>query len=135
MMRVLSALLVGLFSGFLTYMIFGLVIGPRDVSPLFVMTTFLGGWAFTTYVVLIGAATAPQVWSRGGLLGAVEWLLLGLTMWVYSGRTLAENENAGDALGAALNPIIGIGLAMCMAIPCLIIYVMASRVSNKSHSD
>ena len=134
-MRVLSALLVGLFSGFLIYIIFGLVIGPRDVSPLFVMTTFLGGWAFTTYVVLIGATTASKVWARGGLMGAVEWLLVGLTMLMYHGRTLAESENAAGTLGAALNPIIGIGLAVLMAIPCLIIYFMASRASNKSHSN
>ena len=134
MMRVLSALLVGLFSGFLIYIISGLVVGPRDVSPLFIMTTFLGGWAFTTYVVLIGASTAPKVWARGGLLGAGEWLLVGFTMFVYSGRTVAESEHPGDT-GAAVNPIIGIGLAVCMAIPCLIIYFMASRVSNKSRSN
>ena len=133
-MRVLSALLVGLFSGFLIYIIFGLVIGQRDVSPLFVMTTFLGGWALTTYAVLTGATAASTVWSRGGLLGAGEWLLVGFTMLVYSGRTVAESERPG-VTGAAVNPIIGIGLAVCMAIPCLIIYFMASRVSNKSRSN
>ena len=89
-MRILSALLVGLFSGFLIYMIFGLIIGPRDVSSPFVMAIFFGGWALTTYVVLNGAATVAKVWSIGGLIGAVEWLLFGLAMLLYGAKTLAE---------------------------------------------
>ena len=99
-MRILSALLVGLFSGFLIYMIFGLIIGPRDVSSPFVMATFFGGWALTTYVVLNGAATVAKVWSIGGLIGAVECLLLGL-------KTLAEEPT----FGAGFTSMIGIGLA------------------------
>ena len=138
MLRIVSALLVGLFSGFLIYIIFGLVIGPKDVSPLFIMTTFLGGWALTTYVVLNGASTAGKVWSSGALLGAGEWLLVGLAMLVYNGRTLAESEAVkggnpiadSGAIFGALTSMIGIGLAAFMAIPCLIIYFVARRISN-----
>lgn len=140
MMRLLSALLVGLFSGFLVYMIFGLVIGSKGVSPLFVATTFLGGWALTTYVVLTGAPTAAKVWARGGLLGAGEWLMIGLAMLVYNGKTLAESEGlkasnpageAGATLGEGFTSMMGIGLAVSMAIPCLVIYFVANRLSNK----
>jgi hypothetical protein len=106
-MRILSALLVGLFSGFLIYMIFGLIIGPRDVSSPFVMATFFGGWALTTYVVLNGAATVAKVWSIGGLIGAVEWLLFGLAMLLYGAKTLAEEPT----FGAGFTSMIGIGLA------------------------
>jgi len=138
MLRIVSALLVGLFSGFLIYVIFGLVIGPKDVSPLFIMTTFLGGWAVTTVVVLNGTSTAGKVWSSGGLLGAGEWLLVGLAMLVYNGRTVAESEavkagnhlaDSGAILGG-LTSMMTIGLAAFMAIPCLIIYFMARRLSN-----
>lgn len=139
MLRIVSALLVGLFSGFLIYVIFGLVIGPKDVSPLFIMTTFLGGWAVTTYVVLNGASTAGKVWSSGGLLGAGEWLLVGLAMFVYNSRTVAESEAVKGANPSAdsgaifdgLTSMIGIGLAALMAIPCLIIYFVARRISNE----
>lgn len=126
-MRILSALLVGLFSGFLIYMIFGLIIGPREVSSPFVMTTFLGGWALTTYVVLNGAATVAKVWSSGGLIGAVEWLLFGLAMLLYSGKTLAEKPT----FGAGLNSMMGIALAVFMAIPCLILYFVTARISSE----
>ena len=142
MLRIVSALVIGLLSGFLIYLIFGLVIGPKDVSPLFIVTTFLGGWALTTYVVLNGASTAGKVWSSGGLLGAGEWLLVGLAMLVYNGRTVAESEVAkggnpvGDsgALFGGFTSMIGIGLAAFMAIPCLIIYFVARRLSNDSGS-
>jgi hypothetical protein len=139
MLRIVSALLVGLFSGFLIYIIFGFVIGPKDVSPLFIMTTFLGGWAVTTYVVLNGASTAGKVWSSGGLLGAGGWLLVGLAMLVYNGRMLAESEAVKDgnpiadscAIFGALTSMIGIGLTGFIAIPCLIIYFVARRISNE----
>jgi hypothetical protein len=142
MLRIVSALLVGLFSGFLIYIIFGLVIGPKDVSPLFIMTTFLGGWALTTYVVLNGTSTAGKVWSRGGLLGAGEWLLVGLAMLVYNGRTVAETEavNGGDRVAdfgpifGGLTSMMGLGLAAFMAIPCLIIYFLARRIPNDAGS-
>ena len=138
MLRIVSALIVGLLSGFLIYIIFGLVIGPKDVSPLFIMTTFLGGWALTTYVVLNGTSTAAKVWLRGGLLGAGEWLLVGLAMLVYNGRTVAESEavNGGNRVAdfspifGGLTSMMGLGLAAFMAIPCLIIYFLARRISN-----
>jgi hypothetical protein len=141
MLRIVSALLVGLLSGFLIYIIFGLVIGPKDVSPRFIMTTFLGGWALTTYVVLNGTSTAAKVWSRGGLLGAGEWLLVGLAMLVYNGRTVAESEavNGGNRV-ADFGPWWTyfhdgiIGLAAFMAIPCLLIYFLARRIPNDAGS-
>ena len=142
MFRIVSALIIGLLSGFLIYIIFGLVIGPKDVSPLFIVTTFLGGWALTTYVVLNGASTAGKVWSSGGLLGAGEWLLVGLAMLVYNGRTVTESEVVmggnpvadSGALVGGFTSMIGIGLAAFMAIPCLIIYLVARRLSNDSGS-
>ena len=142
MFRIVSALIIGLLSGFLIYIIFGLVIGPKDVSPLFIVTTFLGGWALTTYVVLNGASTAGKVWSSGGLLGAGEWLLVGLAMLVYNGRTVTESEVVmggnpvadSGALVGGFTSMIGIGLAAFMAIPCLIIYFVARRISNDTGS-
>ena len=141
MLRIVSALLVGLLSGFLIYIIFGLVIGPKDVSPLFIMTTFLGGWALTMYVVLNGASTPGKVWSRGGLLGAGEWLLVGLAMVVYNGRTVeSEAVNGGNRVADfgpmfdGLTSMMGLGLAAFMAIPCLIIYFLARRIPNDAGS-
>ena len=130
-MRILSALLVGLFSGFLIYMIFGLTIGPREVASEFVIATFLGGWGLTTYSVLNGAATVAKVWSIGGLLGAVEWILFGLAMLLYGGNTFAEKRT----FGAGFTSMIGIGIALLMAIPCLIIYLKAGRIAGEGHPD
>lgn len=56
----------------------------RDQVSLY--DNFFGGGALTTYVVINGAATVVKVWSDGGLIGSVEWLLFGLAMLLYGGK-------------------------------------------------
>jgi len=73
LMKVLVAIVMGLFSGLLIY--FGSALLFADLkssstepSGLFVAVTFLGGWILTTYLILKGAKSlscqAPENRSR-----------------------------------------------------------------------
>jgi hypothetical protein len=139
-MRILSALLVGLFSGFLIYMMSAMLAGTDNITPWLILVTFLGGWGLSTFLVLNGATTSSKVWARGGLLGAAEWMLAGLVAVIYSGKTLGETHalntsnsayQAGAVVGAGVVSMMGIGLAVFMAITCLIVYFIASRTPKE----
>lgn len=133
-MKVLSGVIVGLFSGFLIYMMAAMLAGGAPITADFVFFTFIGGWALSTFFVLKGSTTASKVWARGGLLGAAEWMLVGLSTLVYSGKTLGDmgaykagSAQTGAVLGAGLFSMMGVGLAVFMSFPCLIVYFIASR--------
>jgi hypothetical protein len=136
-MRVLSALFIGLLSGLMIYMIAGIILGIENLSQpaVFVAITFAGGWAVSTFLLLQGTRTTSRVWARGGLLGAAEWMAAGLVPLVMSSRTLAgagllsgsPAAQTGAAIGVGLFSMMGLGVAVFMAITCLIIYFIASR--------
>jgi hypothetical protein len=122
-MKILSALLVGFFSGFLIYMMSAMLAGTESITPWLILVAFIGGWGLTTFVVLKGATTTSKVWARGDLLGAAEWMLAGLVALVYSGKTLGETQalnspdsayRAGAIVGAGVVSMMGIGLAVFM---------------------
>src|SRR6266542_6470404 len=93
-MRVVVALFMGLFSGFLIYMMAVLLfvdVGKgTPPSTLFVAATFLGGWAVSVWLLLRGTRTVSKVFSRGFLLGAAEWLMMVLVGIIFSGRSVSS---------------------------------------------
>ena len=62
-MKVLVAIFMGFFSGFMIYMM-AAMISADDASGgpsvLFVIVTFFGGWALTSYLLLKGALSVNQ---------------------------------------------------------------------------
>lgn len=131
-MKTLIALLMGLISGFLIYMMAAmLVIDPssgRSISPAFVLILFLGGWALSTYVMLRGALTVATVAKRGFLLGAAEWLLMILVGLIYSGRVVStvasatgtsDAGTAGAVVGGGLMAVLTGAFSIVMILICL----------------
>lgn len=142
-MKLMSALLIGFASGLLLYFGVGAFIIGGSATPqeaIFrgqtaLLVLFLGGWVVTTYAVLRDVRTTARVWARGSLIGAAEWMAVGMLAVWWSGHTLVKVTAAtsssatlgGAGLGAGLFSIIGLGLAAFMAVICLIIYFIASH--------
>lgn len=136
-MRLVAALLQGCMAGFLVYMAAAmLVVDPTNgssVSPAFVSITFFGGWAASTYFLYRGAPTVTRVVSRGALVGAAEWLVIGLAGIVMSGHLVAASAGAGKsdaatagaAIGGGVVALLSGGVAVGMAVVCLIVFAVA----------
>src|SRR5262245_35748121 len=103
-MKAVVAVLMGLFSGFLIYMILAMMfVNPgADSGPstALVLLSFLGGWALSTWLLMRGARSVSKVFSRGFLLGAAEWLLMGLAGLVFSGKAVSSTIQSSGASGA-----------------------------------
>jgi hypothetical protein len=131
-MKVLVGIVLGLVSGFLIYLIAAMVVGPETISGAFVAITFLGGWAVSSFLLMRGARSVSEVFSRAFLLGAAEWLAVipaGLIMGgqAYSetvekvgGAGVSDAGQAGAAMGAGCFSVLTGGFAVAMAAVCLI---------------
>jgi hypothetical protein len=135
-MKILVALIMGFCSGLMIYFLLGIMILPSNpaLGTIFVAVTFLGGWALSTYLLLKSAKSVSKVFVRGFLLGAAEWLLLIPASVVMTGRAMsaatahAANSTAataGAALGGGLVTFLTGGLAITMAVVCLIGFAVA----------
>jgi len=129
-MKAIIAILMGLFSGFLIYMMAAMVF-MKDGAPssLFVFITFIGGWILSSYIILHGAKTLSKVFSRSFLIGAAEWLMMIPAGLIFAGKTVSETvSTSGGSNAAAAGAVIGGGLiaslsggfSSLMAIGCLI---------------
>ena len=134
-MKFFSALFIGIISGFTVYMILAMLMEEREISRLFVMTTFLGALAITFYIVIEGVQTTTEVWARGSLVWAVEWILASIVpIYVsrlaliessaYTGETLQKENAQIEAWEAAS---MGIGFCLFMAVTSYSLYLMVSR--------
>jgi len=137
-MKALVAIVLGFMSGFLIYMsaamLFTTPSAGNSPSPAFVMIAFLGGWAASAYYMHRGAQTVARVVTRGALIGAAEWLLIGLASVVMSGKVVADTTAAagqsnaaaaGAVLGGGILAAIGGGISVVMAVVCLIVFAVA----------
>lgn len=139
-MKLFSALIIGGLSGFMIYMTVWVTLGPDlpmdpgDVGTyiLLVLLIFFGGCGLSSYIVLHGARTTAKVWARGGLLGAAEWMIAGSLPFFYTGKMMMESAGQQDfgsvALAGGFLSTVGLGIAVFMALVCLIIYVIANRI-------
>lgn len=127
-MKILVALAMGFFSAFLIYMGAAMVLVSGEPSSGFVFITFFGGWALSTFIIVRGARTLSRVFSRGFLLGAAEWLAMIPVSMIMGGKALTESvgegatdaELAGATIGAGLFSAVTGGLAIAMALVCLL---------------
>lgn len=127
-MKVLVGIFQGLFSGFLVYMILALlfIATGNPPGPGFVLITFGGGWALSTFLLIRGARSVSKVFSRGFLLGAAEWVVMILVGFVMSGRAVSQSSattdagRAGAAIGGGLAALITGSFSLFMAIVCLV---------------
>jgi hypothetical protein len=130
MMRVFIAIVLGILSGFLIYMesamLFADLANGEEPSSLFVLITFLGGWALAAYLMARKARKVIKVISRGFLIGAAEWFAMLPVGIIYSGKAVAatnaasDMEAAGAVIGGGAFAFLTGGFAITMAIICLI---------------
>src|SRR6266536_5363033 len=139
-MRTVVAIVLGLLSGVLIYMIGGMLfadVGPNSASspsPALVLVLLLGGWAASAYLLRRGAASVSKVFSRGALVGAAEWIAVAVAGVIMSGRVVASSATAaggsdaaraGAALGGGIAAMVTGGLAIGMTVVCLIVFAVA----------
>lgn len=148
-MKVVVSMLMGLFSGFLVYFMAAMLFldfrSGSAPSTAFVTVTFLGGWAFSTWLLLRGARTVSKVFSRGFLLGAAEWLMMILVGLIFSGRAISDTlaksgagsgaVNAGAALGGGMMAFLTGGVSIAMALVCLIGFAVSHSMGREMKSE
>jgi hypothetical protein len=139
-MRVLSALAAGFLSAILLdlmltpvttlYLEAGIRSGHFGRIGLFVGIIFVLLWAGSTWFLYQGARSAAHVWARGGLVGAAEWMALGIGLFiaqfVYSvGRD--TGSGVGGLIGGGLS-IVMLLVTMFLALISLLVWFIASRL-------
>jgi hypothetical protein len=124
--KVLVALTMGFFSGFVIYMAAAMLFTEGVPSTQFVSIVFLGSWAVSVVLLLRGARTVSKVFARGFLLGAAEWLAMIPVGFVFSGKHVSETigtseaARAGATIGAGIFSLLTGGVAVAMAVACLV---------------
>ena len=142
-MKIFVALLMGLCSGFLIYMMFAMLFLSTAAKPDggFVAVTFFGGWALSSWLMLRGAVSVSKVFSRGFLLGAAEWLFMIVVGIIFAGRNLAsvaptsEAASAGAAVGGGLVVMLTGGVSIAMAVACLIGFAVSHSLGKEMRRE
>lgn len=87
-----------------------------------------------------GARSVSKVFSRGFLIGATEWLLVIPASWILAGKTVSEvtarsgrsdAADAGAAIGGGLFAFISGGIAITMAVVCLICFAVSYLIGRE----
>jgi len=139
-MKILVGIVLGFFSGFLIYMAAAMLFTKGEPSGAFVFATVFGGWGLSTWLIVRGARTISKVFSRGFLLGAAEWLAMIPVGLIFSGKALTETvgqggrtdaELAGATIGAGLVSFVTGGVAVVMAVVCLIGFAVSYFIGRE----
>ncbi len=134
------AAIFGLLSGILLYIIAFMLFQPKGApGPLFVLITMGGGWVLSAWFMGNGATSSLQVWRRGFLLGAIEWLIVIPASWIWTGRAVVSTAEklgntatgvAGAVLGGGLIAVITGGVALFMLACCGVGYLIVHFVQR-----
>lgn len=133
-MQVLSALVIGFLSGLLVYFTLGIIF-VRSVDITIAFGALILAWVITTRLVHRNARSAAHVWQRGGLVGAIEWLLVGFSSILFAGHALRPTTEeattqaglAGAGSAAGLLSLAGVGLSVVMALTSLLVWFVAKK--------
>ena len=120
----------------MVYMIPAMLVEERVISKLFVTTTFVSGLAVTFFFVIKGVQTTAEVWARGGLVWAVEWITAAIVPIYVSKLALMESgvltwgdlqAQAKAQSEATIAAFTGVGVCLVMAFVSYSLYVIARR--------
>jgi hypothetical protein len=136
------AVVMGFFSGFMIYFLSALVFTGRGSAPsmAFVFVTFFGGWALSAYLMQKSAISVSKVFSRGFLIGAAEWLLMIPAGMILAGKLVASSADAvgsssaataGAAIGGGIFAFLTGGIAITMAVVCLIGFAVSYFIGRE----
>jgi len=123
-MRILVGLVLGFFSGcLLSVMWMLLTISTDSTGGTFpMMLVLLLVWILSTWFLLRNTETAARVFSRGALLGAVEWLVMIAVGAVFIGKMRAARvETSPIGLASIVNGVF----SFFMALICLTCYAVS----------
>lgn len=135
----IAAIVMGFFSGLLLYFLGALLFVKGSPSVGFVVLAFLGGWVLSTYLMQKGAISVSKVISRGFLIGAAEWLLMIPAGMVFAGRVVASSTQgldsgaamAGAAIGGGIVAFLTGGVAVTMAVVCLVGFAVSYFIGRE----
>lgn len=144
-MRYVLGIILGAFSGFLIYMGSAMLLmdfsSGAEPSSIFVFVTFFGGWIVSSIFLIRGTQQTSKVLSRGFLLGAAEWLAMLPIGFILGGRaastadTSTEAGATGAALGAGLITTLTGGVAIAMALFCLLGFAITYFMRREMKPD
>jgi hypothetical protein len=144
-MKVLVAIVMGLLSGLLLYVMAGMLSadlsGKSEPSVGLWLAVFFVGWGLSTVALARGAQTVSRVFRRGFLLGAAEWLVMAAVGLVFSGKAVSSAteaagtsntaQHAGAVVGGGIVAMIAGGFSVFMAVVCLIGFVIAYFITRE----
>lgn len=147
-MKTLVAIVMGLFSGFLLYMMAAMLsIDPASTSEPamgLLLVFFIGGSILSAWLLLRNARTTSKVFSRGFLLGAAEWLAMILVGVIFSARAVSNSAaaaggsdaaTAGAALGGGIVAFLTGGVSIFMALVCLIGFAVSRNMGREMTAE
>ncbi len=141
-MRTVVALVLGLFSGLLVYLMVALLMadftsagGPSALG----LISFIVTWGVSAFFFRREARTMTKVFARGFLLGAIEWIAMIGVVVVFAGNGVSGRpaHGAPDVTfagvpvgGGVLGHLTG-GLALAMALVCVMGFVVCYFIPRK----
>lgn len=139
-MRIVVGIVMGFFSGVMIYLGVTSLVTSGTPSRALVLVSLLGDWLLSTWLIVQGARTVSKVFSCGFLLGAAEWLAMIPIGIISSGRAVARTVEGGgsadaDAAGATmlagLAALLGSGLAVVMALVCMLGFAISYFIGRE----
>jgi predicted RNA-binding Zn-ribbon protein involved in translation (DUF1610 family) len=146
-MKTTVAILMGLISGFLIYMMAAMLsmdLNKPGISFGFVVFFFLGGWIASAVLLRRHALTVSRVFSRGFLLGAGEWLTMIAVGFIYGGKAVSAASTmaggsgaatAGAAIGGGMVAFLTGGVSVFMAIICLVGFAVSYFIGREMKAE
>jgi len=144
-MKHVLATICGFASGFLLYMEAAMAaadFGSRG-TPAIAWVGFFGGWILTHYLMVKNATRLSKVFSRGCLIGAMEWFLMIFVGMVFSAKdvnhiaqgTKSTAEVVGASVGGGLFAFLTGGVSIFMVILCLLGFAISYFMGREFKGD
>jgi len=112
-MRHIAGTICGFMSGFMLYMMAGMLfidLSSGTKPPGWTFLLFVLGWAGGHYLTVSKTKGFAKPMSRAFLIGASQWTLMFFVGLVYTAKAVAATSAKGDSVAAAAGTAIGGGI-------------------------
>jgi hypothetical protein len=140
-MKIVVAIVLGFFSGFLVYMAVAMLSVPgANSDPPSLALAFIAfgiAWGASAWWMCSGAKRVSTVFRRGFLLGAAEWIAMIPLGFVVSAKNTASHSGPISNSEAGAIGIVGIvtgGFSIAMAFGCLVCFAVAYLIGRETES-
>jgi hypothetical protein len=130
-MKTFVAICLGLLSGLWCYFAVAMMSasGKPNESPEIGLAfiALVLGWVGTAYLIRRNARSVSKVFSRGSLIGAAEWLAVIPLSFIFSAKLTSAPGTSpqASAIGTGIFTFLSGGLAIAMAVVCLICFAVS----------